>query len=119
MRKLLFLIPLLVLLGINVMAENNQTERVVLKLIDAVRALPPDTEFIRNGRSHTKEEAADHLLLKYNRAKKRIKSPEDFIEHIASRSYLSGKEYLIRFSDNITVSSGVFFRQELKKTEGL
>jgi hypothetical protein len=118
MRGFVFVI-IFILFGLNVMAEDNQTEKIVLKLMDTVIALPPDTEFIRNGQSHTKEEAADHLLSKYSRVKKRIKTPEDFIEHIASRSYFSGKEYLIRFSDNTTVSSGVFLRQELKRMKGL
>jgi hypothetical protein len=94
---------------------GEDTEAIVYKLLEAVQNLPADTEFIRNGSSHTKEEAVKHLMSKYNRVKKRLATPEDFIENIASKSSISGKEYVIKYSDNKTVFAGDFFKQELKR----
>ncbi len=49
--------------------------------------------FIRNGDEHEAKEARDHLEMKYNYAKRRIKTAEDFIDKIASKSSLSRKLY--------------------------
>jgi hypothetical protein len=108
-------VPLFLLFSSPSFGSESETEEVIMKLVQAVRDLPDGTEFVRNGESHTKDEAVRHLLSKYEKAKKKIASPEDFIEKIASRSYLSGKDYLIRFSDNKTVPAGDFFKLELEK----
>ncbi len=52
--------------------------------------------FIRNGSEHAAEDAEEHLRMKYRRAKNRVKSVENFISRIATKSSLSGKPYLIR-----------------------
>jgi hypothetical protein len=108
-------VPLFLLFSSPSSGSENETEEVIMKLVQAVRDLPDGTEFIRNGENHTKDEAVRHLLSKYEKAKKKIATPEDFIEKIASRSYLSGKDYLIRFPDNKTVPAADFFKLELEK----
>jgi hypothetical protein len=55
--------------------------------------------FIRNDKDHSSEEAEDHLRLKYRNGKRWVKSPEQFIERIATKSSWSGDPYLIRCSD--------------------
>ena len=52
--------------------------------------------FIRNGQEHQSLQASEHLAKKYNYAKSRIKTPEDFIAKIASRSSMSKKPYHVR-----------------------
>lgn len=52
--------------------------------------------FIRNGKEHPATEAREHLEMKYNHVKRHIKTAEDFIDKIASKSSLSRKEYAIR-----------------------
>ena len=46
-------------------------------------------EFIRNGEAHPGAEARAHLTKKYASVKARIKTAEDFIRYIASRSSVS------------------------------
>jgi len=47
-----------------------------------------------------------------------VHSAEDFIKICASKSYLSGKPYLIVFPNGRTVPSEVFFRQQLQEFDG-
>lgn len=58
-----------------------------------------DATFIRNGQTHTPQEAADHIKAKYEHFKNEIKTPEDFIRLSASKSLLSGQPYLVRTKD--------------------
>lgn len=51
--------------------------------------------FIRNGNAYPAAEAYEHMAMKYNYAKSRIKTAEQFIEYIASRSSISGRAYQI------------------------
>ena len=58
-----------------------------------------DATFIRNGQSHTPEEAVAHVRAKYEHFKAQIKTPEDFIRLAATKSLMSGQPYLIRTRD--------------------
>ncbi len=60
-------------------------------LIDSIRN--SQCSFTRNGTVYSPEKAADHLQMKYNKTKKYIKSAEDFIEKLATKSSWSGKPY--------------------------
>ncbi len=60
--------------------------------------------FVRNGEEHEAKEARDHLEMKYNYAKRRIKTAEVFIDKIASKSSLSRKPYEVRCGDVETPS---------------
>ena len=73
----------------------------VVKTVDYLIAQveKSDCKFIRNGDEHTAKEAAEHMRAKYNHFKKKIKTPEDFIQKCASKSELSGKPYLVKKPD--------------------
>jgi hypothetical protein len=49
--------------------------------------------FIRNGDEHQATEASKHLKMKYNHAKDRIKSAENFIDKIATKSSFTNRSY--------------------------
>ncbi|MCI5211129.1 MAG: hypothetical protein D3910_20630 [Candidatus Electrothrix sp. ATG2] len=49
----------------------------------------------RNGSLHQGEEAVAHIQKKYDYFRKKIKTTEDFIEHSASKSTMSGKYYTV------------------------
>ena len=72
-------------------AEN--TAKVVAFLIEEVKA--SHLTFIRNGKTHSSEEAANHIHRKYDHVKSQIKTPEDFIRLCASKSLVSGEPYLV------------------------
>ncbi len=102
MRKTFFvsfcvLIPLFMLAS---GAKGNQTDGKVENTGQVVAYLTAEVEkshltFIRNGQTHSCEEAAQHAREKYEYFKSRIKSAEDFIKLCASKSLISGKPYLV------------------------
>jgi hypothetical protein len=60
--------------------------------------------FIRNGKSYTSSKAKQHLEYKYNYAKSRLSTAEDFVRQIASKSSRSGKAYAIDCGGELTPS---------------
>ncbi len=69
--------------------------------------------FIRSGKEYSGEEAAAHLRRKLSRAGNRVKSTEDFIEGIASKSYLTGSPYRIKLPDGSIRSTGPWLKEAL------
>lgn len=103
------LIPL-VLCAASALTEDQKIE----KLIQTVAEMK-DAVFIRNGAEHTPAQAAQHMRNKWEHAKDQVKTAEEFIDKLASKSSASGKPYLIRFKDGREVESGTFLREQLKK----
>jgi hypothetical protein len=74
--------------------------------------------FIRNGQTHTPQEAVDHIKAKYEHFKKEIKTPEDFIRLSASKSLLSGQPYKVRTADGKEMRLDAWLTDALKKHRG-
>jgi hypothetical protein len=56
-------------------------------------------KFIRNGQPFAGDKAAKHMAWKYSRSDGRIKTPEQFIDYIASKSIVSGEAYSLQVGD--------------------
>jgi hypothetical protein len=97
-----------------VSAGDDREGRRIDYLISSVERLA-GTKFVRNGSEYDGRQAADHLRMKRKRAGGRVQTAEDFIRLCASKSYLSGKPYTIRFADGKTIESEKYFRAQLKK----
>lgn len=91
-------------------------EEKIAKLIAYVRNLKGAT-FIRNGSNHTPAEAADHMAMKRKKAGKRISTAVQFIVGCASKSSVSGKDYLVKLADGKTVKAMELLVEELKRIE--
>lgn len=52
--------------------------------------------FIRNGTEYRADDAVSHLRRKLNSARKKINTAEEFIDHVASQSSISGQPYLYK-----------------------
>lgn len=83
-------------------------------LIQHIRDMKGAT-FIRNGSEHSCQEAADHLKAKWEKHGNKIKSAEDFILHLASKSSSSGEVYLIRYADGKEAPTADVLHQTLKQ----
>jgi hypothetical protein len=70
--------------------------------------------FIRNGRSYGGTRAAMHLNWKYKKRLDRIKTVEEFIEKIASRSWETGEAYLIKYANGKLYPIEEIFNNELR-----
>jgi hypothetical protein len=73
--------------------------------------------FIRNGSEYDAAKAAAHLRRKLDYAGSKVRTADQFIEHLATGSSMTGKPYKIRFADGRTVESAVFLREQLRKLE--
>jgi hypothetical protein len=93
----------------------SESEKIQ-KLIAAIEDLE-DAMFIRNGTAYPAADAAAHIRGKLKYAGNRIKTADQFIEHLATRSSQSGEPYLIRFQDGREVQSAEFLREELKRIQ--
>lgn len=69
--------------------------------------------FIRNGSEHSPAEAADHLRSKWERAGDRVRTAEDFIEVLGSRSSQTGEAYRVRAEDGSEREAGPWLRELL------
>jgi hypothetical protein len=92
------------------LTESQKIDRLIARVESLEGA-----KFIRNGTAHSPKDAAKHLREKRDYAGDRLKTAEEFIDQIGTRSSLSGDEYEIRFSDGRVMKAGDFLKQELKK----
>ena len=93
-RKILPVLLLLLLLCADNCSTLDRQDAEIQHLIEFIGKT--DCTFIRNGKEYDGLQASDHISGKYDRVKRWIKTTEDFIFKIASRSSFSGKHYLIR-----------------------
>ena len=110
----------LMLVSINAGAEKKadevkqeDLEAAIAHLLEFVRTA--DVVFIRNGKEHSAEDATEHIEKKYNHYKKKIKTPEDFIEKSATKSMMSGKLYEIRLKDGTVITCRDWLTAELAR----
>ena len=96
------------------LGADSQAKAEIDELITFVRT--SDVRFIRNGKEYSGAEGAQHLRDKLGRAGDRVKTIDDFITGIASKSYLSGKPYLVKFPDGRTQPTGDWLRAHLATT---
>ena len=97
-----------------VSAQDNIEKKEIEFLISSVENLK-GAKFIRNGSEYSGQEAAKHLRMKLQRAGAHIQTADDFIRLCASKSYNSGKPYLIRLSNGKTIKAEEYFREKLKE----
>jgi len=107
MKRILLLAVFPVVLALTVPARtatpDENLEEAIDYLVEFVRT--SDVVFIRNDKEHNPEEAASHMLKKYKYAKRKVKTPEDFIKYCATKSTMSGKPYRVRLEDGRTITS--------------
>jgi hypothetical protein len=91
------------------MSEKEKIEH----LIQDIAGLK-DAKFIRNGKEHTAEEAAAHLRQKLVAVEKEIKTANEFVEKVATKSSLTDEPYTIRMADGKLVNLAVYLRGRLQ-----
>ena len=111
MRQFLVSIFTLLLTTAIALALDRQAKEEIDELISYVGT--SGVRFIRNGTEHSGAEGAQHLRDKLAKAGDRVKTTEDFIAGIASRSYITGKPYLVKFADGHTQPTGDWLRAHL------
>jgi Family of unknown function (DUF5329) len=110
-HSLLAILVLYVFTGTAVAREP--LEQTINYLLDYVGK--SDATFIRNGQTHTPQEAVNHVKAKYEHFKNEIKTPEDFIQLAASKSLLTGKPYLVRTPNGKEMRLDIWLTDALKE----
>ena len=95
-------------------AEQARIER----LIEAV-AQNKQARFLRNGSDYSAADAAEFLRRKLEAYGDRVRTVNDFIDQIASKSSTSGQIYKVRLADGREVPSADFLRAELARIEAV
>lgn len=115
MRKILITaFVIIAIFSATVYAQENIEKKKIEFLIASVQDLK-GAKFIRNGAEHDGVEAAKHLRLKLEKAGKHVRTAEDFIRLCASKSYITGKPYMIKFSDGKTITSEKYLQKKIKE----
>lgn len=94
------------------LSESQKIEQLIIEL----RGIENAT-FIRNGSEHTPQEAADHLEAKWEKHSSKIRTAEDFIKHLATKSSTSGEKYMIRFSDGKQIPTADILYKKLHQLD--
>ena len=94
-----------------IVAEESLDESIKY-LLDYVAK--SDATFIRNGQTHTPQEAVSHIKAKYEHFKSEIKTPEDFIRLSASKSLLTGQSHKVRTKDGKEMELSAWLTDALK-----
>ena len=114
-RAVLFLAMLLIqaMLVVSVHARPMTEKEKIDALIQRIETRN-DLQFIRLGSVHSASEAAQMLRTKLYWAGSRVKTVDDFIDHVANGT-VSGSPYFVVYPDGTKVPSTQFLRAELKR----
>lgn len=118
MKNLPLFVTILLLMTCFSYAQESEEAAKIQYLISTVETLT-GARFIRNEKEYDAKRAANHLRHKLKAAGDRVKTADDFIRICASKSWVSGQPYQIRFSDGSTVEASDFFRNKLKAFSNL
>jgi hypothetical protein len=97
--------------------RESETEHEKIELLLAAIESAEGDVFIRNDVAHSAKDAAEHLRTKWQTAGNEIKTVDDFIDKIASKSSLSGEPYRVRLVDGEVVPASDYLRDKLREIE--
>ena len=98
------------LLEIREVAVASEEQRIEA-LIAAVEA--SGLVFLRNGSEYDSADAARHLRRKRKAAGERVRTAEEFIDRVASRSSITGLPYGLKRADGTVVETGDWLSERL------
>jgi hypothetical protein len=110
---LLFAAMLLCLASATAADEISVQEKEKIEyLINQLESMK-DATFIRNDKEYDARTAALFLRRKWQMNKDKVRTSEDFIERVASRSSTTGKSYRIKLKDGREIECGDYLREML------
>lgn len=108
-----FLLALLTILAGTAAVHADNPKSEIGFLISYIER--SEVRFIRGGKEYSAKEGADHMRKKLARAGSRVKTAEEFIQGVASKSYLTGGAYRVKLADGRTVPTGPWLTEALTK----
>ncbi|MGL5954062.1 Uncharacterised protein [Providencia rustigianii] len=89
--------------------EKTRTEALLAEL-----GKQQNLTFTRNGSGHSAADAESHLRLKLGKTEKRLKTTEQFIDNVASKSSITGEEYQVTDAQGKVTSANQYLHDLLK-----
>jgi len=105
-------VSIFLFISVDQISAAESTDESIKFLLDYIAK--SDATFIRNGQTHTPQEAVNHIKAKYEHFKNEIKTPEDFIRLSASKSLLTGQPYLVRTAEGKQIQLDAWLTAALK-----
>lgn len=90
--------------------EQTRTEALLTEL-----GKQQNLTFIRNGSEYSAADAESHLRLKLSKTQKRLKTAEQFIDNVASKSSITGEEYQVRDGQGKVTSANNYLHDLLNE----
>ena len=100
--------------AVSVSAQESIEKKKIEFLISSLETLK-GAKFIRNGSEHYGKEAMEHLRMKLRIVDGKVQTADDFIRLCASKSFMTGKPYMIKYSDGKIIKLEEYFREKLKE----
>lgn len=94
------------------LSEAEKIERLI-RTVETMNG----TKFIRNGSEHSAADAGEHMRRKLKGAGDKVKTAEQFIDQVASKSEMSGQPYQIKLADGKVITAGEFLHARLREIE--
>lgn len=109
------LLALVTLLLVTTASAREAKEQARIEFLLRTVETSGGVKFIRNGTAHDAADAASHLRRKLDHGGKRIQTAEQFIEHAASMSSMTGRKYKVRLADGTTLDADIYFTRLLRE----
>ena len=109
MQVIRAIILTLLLVAVDVAAD---TQEEINHLLGFVANTP--CKYERNGTLYDGSQARDHINMKYEYYRDKVKTTEDFIKYSATKSTLSGKKYTIHCPGSEVMTASDWLLGELK-----
>lgn len=109
-RKLITLLPLLLIFALSPVANANEHE--ITHLLGFIEK--SDCTFIRNNSYYNSVKARKHIERKYKHIQNRITTTEEFIRYAATKSSITHKAYTVTCGAEDTQPSSQWLLQELE-----
>lgn len=103
--------------GLAAVAAPSPTELARIDRLLTMIATRRDVRMVRNGEEHDAAKAVYFLRRKLDSMGGDIKTCEEFIDRIASRSSTTGQLYWVKLSDGRDMPAGDFLRLELARQD--
>jgi len=116
-RRRLLCASLLLFGGVAASAAPSATEQARIERLLTMVATRRDVRMVRNGEEHDAAKAMYFLRRKLDSMGGDIKTCEEFIDRIASRSSMTGQLYWVKLSDGRDMPAGDFLRLELARLD--
>jgi hypothetical protein len=92
-----------------------ESERLTVEALIAHVETLHDARFVRNGKEYPPATAGKFLRAKWKDRAGKVRTAEDFIEMVATRSSTTGRAYLIRYRDGRESTTRELLRSELQR----